>query len=570
MDSRKKDGALPDYALVERQTMIRGLGLGQEGIDRIQIGVASSWGELNPASIHLNRVAEAVKAGIWAAGGTPREFVISSICTSMAGGDNYHLPHRDLVASYIEVVAKTNLLDAMVFVPVCDDVVPGHLMAAARLDLPAVVVTGGYMHLNRYEKAHLDPLDVAPVHFRAFKENKIDERQFNWIQDCGCPGVGACPVMGTANTMAAMTEALGMSLPYNATVPGADSRLQRIAFEAGRHVVKLHGLGIKPSDIMTMAAFENSIQALMALGGSTNAVLHLQAIAAELDIDIHPEIFNKLSQKTPFICDIAPSGPGKHMLNDFDVAGGMPAVMKELQPIIDDSVMTVTGSSLKDNLSKARPGDGVVVRPLSDPLSEQGGLIFLKGNLAPGGALVKRSAVPREMLNHQGKARIFADEEDACEALLNGHLEPGDVVVVRYMGPKGDPGMRLLQRFLWLLAGKGLQNSIAFVTDGRFSGTNKGCAIGHVSPEAAEGGPIAVVEEGDVIEIDINRQNINLKISQDELETRLASWRLPQKKQVKGYLSIYSRMAKSTDKGAALDYSSHASQSVKGRPVSED
>jgi len=554
MAIKKKDSHLPDYALVERQELTRGVGYGDEAIDRLQIGVVSSWGEVNPASINLDRVVGAVKAGIWAAGGTPREFVISSICTSMAGYDNYHLPHRDLVAGYIETVARTTLFDAMVFVPVCDDVIPGHLMAAGRLDLPSVVVTGGYMQLNRYKGKMLDPLDIAPKHYAEFKEGKISEDEFCQIKDRGCPGTGACPVMGTANTMAAMAEALGMSLPENTATPGADSRMMRLAFDAGKQVVQLHQKGIKPSDIMTLDTFKNAIRVLMAIGGSTNAVLHLQSIASELDLDIELETFNELSKETPLICDVAPSGSGKNFLVDLDEAGGIPSVMKELQPLLTTNVMTVTGGLLEETLDKAQIGDRDVIYSLDNPLSKEGGLIFLRGNLAPGGALIKKSAVPAEMFQHKGPARIFPNEEAACDALNANKILSGEIVVVRYVGPKGDPGMRLLQRFLWRLAAKGLQKKIGFITDGRFSGTNKGCAVAHIAPEAADRGPLAVVRDGDIIEIDIPNEKLNILISPEELRKRLEAWEPPKKKVEKGYLSIYSRMAKSAEKGAALNY----------------
>jgi len=346
MNIKKRDSDLPDYALVERQEMMMGCGHNEEALRRPQIGVVSSWGEVNPAAIHLDKVAASVKAGIWSAGGTPREFVISSICTSMAGNDRYHLPHRDLVAGYIETVAMTNLLDGLVFVPVCDDVIPGHLMAAARLNLPAVVVTGGYMQLNRFRGQPIDPLDVAPKHFREFKEGKLAQADFQRIRNQGCAGIGACPVMGTANTMAAMAEALGMSLTGNATVPGADSRLNRLAFDAGHRVMSLLEKGIAPSDVMPLEAFDNAIRVLMAIGGSTNAVLHLQAIAAEFGFDIEPDRFNRLSQSTPFICDITPSGPGENFLQNLDEAGGIAAVMQTLQPLLNRDVLTVTGRTM--------------------------------------------------------------------------------------------------------------------------------------------------------------------------------------------------------------------------------
>ena len=554
MKIEKKDSFLPDYALVERQMLTRGVGYGDEAIERLQIGVVSSWGEVNPAAIHLDKVTEAVKAGIWAGGGTPREFVISSICTSMAGHDSYHLPHRDLVAGYIETVAMTNLFDAMVFVPVCDDVIPGHLMAAARLNLPAVVVTGGYLQLNRYKGQTLDPLEIAPRHFADFKDGKINEDDYCQIKERGCPGFGACPVMGTANTMACLAEALGMSLPGNAATPGADSRLMRLGFQSGHQVVQLHKKGIKPSDIMTLDAFRNAVSVLMATGGSTNGVLHLQAIAAELDLSVKLEIFNAISNNTPLICDVAPSGSGKNLMKDFDEAGGLPALMKELQPLLATDVMNVTGQPLSETLKKAPGADGKVIYPLDKPLSQEGGLIFLRGNLAPGGALIKRSAVPANMHQHKGPARIFPCEEDACDALNSGKLNPGDVIVVRYVGPRGDPGMRLLQRFLWQLAAKGLEDKIAFITDGRFSGTNKGCAVAHIAPEAAAGGPLAVVRDADIIEIDIPNEKLNILLSPEELRERFEAWELPQKKVEKGYLAIYSRLAESAEKGAALNY----------------
>ncbi len=552
MTIKKKDAGLPDYAMVERVQLMRGVGLGEDTIKPIQVGVASSWGEINPASINLDKVTQAVKAGVWAAGGTPREFVISAICTSMAGHDNYHLPHRDLVAGYIEAVAQTNLFDAMVFVTVCDDVVPAHLMAAGRLDLPAVVVTGGYMSLNNYGSGPVDPLDVAGGHYSKYKEGSLTEHDFCEIQERGCPGMGACPVMGTANTMAAMSEALGMSLPGNMATPGADSRLMRIAFDAGRRVVDLHKAGIKPSDIMTWPAFENAIRVLMATGGSTNGVLHLQAIAAELGLAIDPETFNRISSATPLICDVAPNG--NKLMVDLDEAGGLPSVMKELEPLLNTGVTTVTGQSLADDLRRARPGSRHVIRSLEEPLDPEGGLVFLHGNLAPEGALIKKSSVPKEMLQHRGPARIFDTEEDACDALLEDKLEPGDVVVVRSTGPKGDPGMRLLQRFLWQLAAKGLHDRIAFLSDGRFSGTNKGCAVGHIAPESAVGGPIALLEDGDTVEIDVPARSLNMLVSEEELAARREAWTAPPEKKEKGYLSVYRRLAASSTRGAAIDY----------------
>lgn len=549
----RRDADLPDYAIVERREMLRGVGFGDEALERISVGVVSTWGEVNPASVCLDRVTQAVKAGVWAAGGAPREIVVSSLCTSMAGDDRYLLPVRDLIAAYIETMAAANLFDALVLVPVCDDVIPGHLMAAARLDLPTVVVTGGYMSLNRWCGQPIDPLQVAAGHLVDREQGRIDAADFAEIEERGCSGGGACPVMGTANTMAALTEALGLSLPGTAATPGGDSRLLRLGFAAGKQVVELHRRGVTAAHILTPAAFENAVRVLMALGGSTNAVLHLQAVAAELGIDLTPQTFDRLSAGTPLLCDLAPSGT--RFMVDLDEAGGVQAVMKELAPLLDSDALTVTGESLGENLRRAQVRDRGVIRSLGDPVSPEGGLRFLRGSLAPDWALVKTSAVPAAMLRHRGPARVFATEEEACAALAEGRLVPGDVVVVRFAGPKGDPGMRLLQRFLWQLAARGLHDRIAFVTDGRISGTNKGCAVTQVGPEAAAGGPLAVVRDGDTIASDIPAGTIDLEVSEVELRRRLADWRPPAPKVKGGYLSVYARLARPAVKGAALDYS---------------
>ena len=554
MAPTKNDTHLPDYALVERQEMLRGLGYGDEALARIQVGVVSSWGEVNPAAANLDKVSAAVKAGVWAAGGTPREFVVSSLCTSMAGDDRYLLPYRDVAAAYIETIARASLFDAMVYVPVCDDVIPGHLMAAARLDLPAVVVTGGYMRLNRWGGARVDPLDVAGGHLVDRQEGRTSAAEFAAICDRGCPGGGACPVMGTANTMAALCEALGMSLPGTAATPGADARLLRLAFRAGQQAVELHRRDLRPSAILTPEAFENALRLLLAVGGSTNGVLHLQAVAAELGIELAPELVNRLSAETPFICDIAPSGPGGNFMAELDEAGGVPAVLKELAPLLHEGALTVTGEPLSATLAAAAVRDRAVIRPLDDPLAAEGGLVFVRGSLAPEGALVKSSAVPAELLRHRGPARLFESEEDACEALAAGSLAAGDVVVVRHCGPRGDPGMRLLQRFLWQLAARGLHDRIAFVTDGRISGTNKGCAVTQVAPEAAVCGPLAVVEEGDAIALDVPAGTIELEVTTEELRRRLAAWRAPALKAPGGWLGVYGRLARPAAEGAALDY----------------
>ena len=554
MNIQKKDSHLPDYARVEREEMLIGIGYADEAIGRPQIGVVSSWGEINPASANLDKVVASAKAGIWAAGGTPREFVISALCTSMAGNDNYHLPHRDLIAGYIEAVAKTNLFDGLLFLPVCDDVIPGHLMAAARLNLPSIFVTGGYMSLNKYKGQVVQPLDVAPTYFKAYKEKRISREEFRQMRHRGCRGGGACPVMGTANTMASMVEALGMSLTGTATLPGTDSRLIRSAFDAGRQLVELIQANIRTSDILTPDAFKNAIGVLMAIGGSPNAVLHLTAIAAELDIALEPETFDEISRKTPFIADVAPSGSAKYHLGDFDEAGGIAALMKEILPLIAGEVMTVTGRSLEENLAAIDSGDRKIIHSIDAPLAATGGLAFLRGNLAPGSALIKISAVPKKMMYHRGPARIFQTEDHACEALDDNRIQPGDVVIARNVGTIGAPGMGLQQRFLWQLSAKGYQDKVAFLTDGRLSGTNKGCAIAHISPEAASGGPLAIIEEGDIIEIDVANRELNMELSPEEIEERLKTWKPTPTKTEPGFLSIYSKMANPADKGSALNY----------------
>lgn len=552
---KKLDSNLPDFALVERQTMLRGLGYEKEALRRPHIGVASSWGEINPASVHLDKVVAAVKNGIWAAGGTPREFVISSVCTSMAGDDDYHLPHRDLVAGYLETVAKTNLFDAMVFVPQCDDVVPGHLMAAARLDLPSIFVTGGYMTLERCDGTPVDPLDIASKHLNKYKEGEYTENQFASILDRGCAGQGACPVFGTANTMSAMAEALGMTLTGNMSMPGAGSRLIRLGFQAGVAVMDLLKKQITPSRIMTLDAFRNAVAVLMAVGGSNNAVLHLQSIGSEIDIDISPEIFNEVSRKVPLITDICPSGSLKYYIQDLDEAGGLQAVMKELAPLLHLDVMTVTGRTLEENLKDVSPGSRKIIKALDDPLSEDGGLLFLTGNLSPTGALIKKSGVPKSMYTFTGPAKIFPWEEDAIGALQADEIPDGTIVVVRNMGPKSGLGMMLLQRFLWQLWSLNKEEKLAIISDGRYSGTNKGCAVGHVTPEACEGGPLALIEDGDMITIDIPGGRLHADVSEEEFNRRRENWSPPAKHtKGKGYLNVYTKLAQSANKGASWNY----------------
>lgn len=550
----KRDTTLTESLSVYRRVYRKCTGFADEATRRVEIGVVNSWGEINLAAVNLDRVTKAVKAGIWAAGGTPVEFAVSSICRGMEGPHSFHLPHRDMVAGYIEAVAETNLLDGMVFVTVCDDVVPAHLMAAARLNLPSIVVTGGYMPLNRCQGKYIEPMEIGLQYYTQFKERKITAEEFGFLEERACTGGGACVGMGSANTMAALTEALGMALPGNASIPGTDARLLRLAFQAGMGIVKLHTEEIRTSDILTREAFENAIRMLMAVGGASDGWLHLQAIAAEQDIYIDPSTFNRLSEETPFICDIPPSGTFEHKMSNLDEAGGIPAVMKELEPLLNSKVMTVTGQILKDNLSGVQIRDRDIIRSLKEPIEKQGGLILIKGNLAPQGALMKRSAVPVGIQKHRGPARIFTSDVEAAEALQAKRIKTGDTIVVSYAGPRGGPGMLVVYEVLFRLVQTGLYKTVALITDGRIGGGTQGCAAGYVSPEAAEGGPLAVVQDGDIIEIDIPNKTLNIDISDNELATRLKAWRLPDKKIKKGLLSIYVKTARSADKGAAMDY----------------
>jgi dihydroxy-acid dehydratase len=553
MAIRKRESALSETALLDRHVFMKCLGYPKEAVDRIQIGVVNTWGEVNSAAINLNRVTSSVKAGIWAAGGFPREFVISSVCNAF-GGWNYQLVMRDLIAGFIETVVETNLFDGVVFVPICDDVVPAHLMAAARLNLPSIVVTGGYVATNRDQKIDVDPANISTQYFSKLKNGEINQEEYNIIEDIGCAGGGACPIMATANTMAAMTEALGMALPGNASLPGSDSRLLRLAFKAGMQIVELHKKGIKSNDILNLDAFQNAIKVLMGVGGSSNTPVHLQAIASELNLDIDIDTFNKISAETPFICDVAPSGSPHHLLKHLDEAGGIPAVMKELSPLLNTDLLTVTGKTLKENLKNTKTRDRNLIYPLDKPISREGGLIFLRGNLAPDGALIKQTAVPQEMYRYQGPAKIFLSDEEAMAALHDNEISPGDTIVVRFNGPKGAPGMRMVYYTVRWLEAMGLTKSIALITDGRFSGYCKGCMIGHISPEAAEKGPLAVLKDGDIIQIDIANRQLNVNISQEEMANRLQKWQPKKRKHKKGILAIYEQMAKSSDKGASLDY----------------
>ncbi len=534
------------------RALLHALGVTREELRKPFVAVVNSFSEIVPGHVHLRRLAEAVKAGVRAAGGVPFEFNTVAICDGLAQGHlgmRYSLPSRDLIADSIELVIEAHRFDAMVMLPSCDKIVPGHLMAAARLDLPTVVVTGGPMLPGYWRGQKLTLVDAREAVGRV-KAGKLSELELAKIEQAACPGPGSCAMMATANTMACVTEALGMSLPYCGMTHAEDAAKVRLAEESGRRVLGLLRRGIKPSDIMTREAFENAITVDVALGGSLNTVLHLPAIAAELGIKIPLEKFDEISRRTPRLCAIKPAGP--HTTLDFAKAGGVPALMKQLESLLNLSTLTVTGKMLSKNIEGTKVLDSEIIRPLSKPIDREGSIAVLKGNLAPAGAVVRQVAVGAKMKKHEGPARVFDSLEDALNALKDKKIKRGDVVVIRYEGPKGGPGMREQHMLASLLMGMGLGESVALVTDGRFSGSTRGPMIGHVSPEAAEGGPVAVVQDGDCVRIDIPNRRLELLVTDDELGKRMQRWRRPVKKPT-GYLARYVKLVGPVGEGARLE-----------------
>jgi len=549
---------LPEEVKAHRNALFKAMGLTESELEKPLIAVVNSWNEANPGHFHLKQLAEYVKMGVRTAGGTPFEVSTIGLCDGMCSGyifDKYTLPSRELIAAEIEVVIEANQFDGMVLLCSCDKVVPGMLMGIARLDIPSIVVTGGYMMPGSYNgRENLIILDVYEG-YGALKSGKISEGYYKGLLDAVCPSPGACPMMGTANTMCCLTEALGLSMPGNATLPANSANLQRAARSAGIQILRILEDDLRPSKIMTREAFENAIRLDMAIGGSTNSLLHLPAIANEIGIDLDQDIFDEIGRKTPQICAIRPVHP-EFTMRDLERAGGIQAVLKELEPLLNLDTLTVTGKTLRENLANAKVLDSQVIRPVGNPYRIDGGVAILKGSLAPLGAVVKHSAVRPEMMRHEGPARPYDSEEEAKEALLNGKIQKGDVVVIRYEGPRGGPGMRHMETFMAFLCGMDLDSSVALVTDGRFSGSNRGGAIGHVSPEAFDGGPIAIVEEGDIVSIDIPKRKLDLMISEDELNQRLRGWKQPKPnlpRVKKGYLALYSALVGPATTGAILN-----------------
>ncbi|MCP4744967.1 MAG: dihydroxy-acid dehydratase [Desulfobacteraceae bacterium] len=541
------------------RALLKACGLTGEELNRPLIGIANSANTIIPGHMHLNTIAEAVKAGVYMAGGTPVEFGVIGVCDGIAmnhEGMKYSLASRELIADSVEVMAKAHSLDALVLVPNCDKIVPGMLMAAARLDLPAIFISGGPMlagrHPNQPDGRKIDLITVFES-VGAVKSGHMDQDQLEAIEDAACPTCGSCAGMFTANSMNCLTEAIGMGLPGNGTIPAVMSGRIRLAKQAGIQIMSLLSKGITARKIMTDQAFSNALAVDMALGCSTNTVLHLAAIAREADIYFDLNMINQISSTTPHLCSLSPGG--RYHIEDLDYAGGIQAVVKSLSEadLINLNCMTATGAVVGENLKHARIINKDIIRPIEKPYHRQGGLAVLFGNLAPDGCVVKQSAVLDEMLSHTGPARVFDSEEQATHAILNKRIKSGDIVVIRYEGPKGGPGMREMLTPTSAIAGMQLDGHVALLTDGRFSGGTRGAAIGHISPEAAQGGPLALVREGDSISIDIAGKTIHLHVGEEELVQRKKNWRRPELKIKTGYIARYAGAVSSADKGAVVD-----------------
>ena len=538
------------------RSLLYALGFTEEEIARPLIGVVSSYNEIVPGHMNIDKIAEAVKAGVRAAGGTPVMFPAIAVCDGIAMGHvgmKYSLVTRDLIADSTEAMAIAHQLDGLVMIPNCDKNVPGLLMAAARLNIPAIFVSGGPMLAGHLQDGRRTCLSHMFEAVGAYKAGTLDEKGVQDYEENACPTCGSCSGMYTANSMNCLCEAIGMALPGNGTIPAVYSARLRLAKHTGMQIMELVNKNIRPRDIMTPAAFHNAETVDMALGCSTNTMLHLPAVAHEAGLKISLDEANAISARTPNLCHLAPAGDT--FMEDLDRAGGVSAVMKELtkKGLLDTAVLTCTGRTMEENLRNVKNLNEEIIRPIERPYSQSGGIAVLKGNLAPDGCVVKQSAVAQEMMAHEGPARVFDSEEDAIAAIYSRQIHPGDVVVIRYEGPKGGPGMREMLNPTSAIVGMGLGESVALITDGRFSGATRGASIGHVSPEAAAGGNIALVQEGDRISIDIPKCEIRLHVSDEELARRRASWVCPEPRIKTGYLARYAKLVTSADKGAILE-----------------
>ena len=552
----RSDAVKKGIAQAPQRSLMRALGLTEEEMKKPLVGIVSSYNEIVPGHMNLDKITEAVKMGVAMAGGTPIVFPAIAVCDGIAMGHigmKYSLVTRDLIADSTECMAMAHQFDALVCIPNCDKNVPGLLMAASRVNVPTVFVSGGPMLAGHVkgEKRSLSSMFEAVGSYAAGTMTEEDVYDF----ECNaCPTCGSCSGMYTANSMNCLTEVLGMGLKGNGTIPAVYSERLRLAKRAGMQVMELLKQDIRPRDIMTKEAFLNALTVDMALGCSTNSMLHLPAIAHEAGVELNPEMANAISEKTPNLCHLAPAG--YHYIEELNEAGGVYAVMNELNKLnlLHTECMTVTGKTVGENIKGCVNKNPEIIRPVENPYSKTGGIAVLKGNLAPDTAVVKRSAVVPEMQVHEGPARVFDCEEDAIEAIRGGKIVAGDVVVIRYEGPKGGPGMREMLNPTSAIAGMGLGSSVALITDGRFSGASRGASIGHVSPEAAEGGPIALVEEGDLIRINIPEHKLEVVVSDEELARRKAAWTPREPKVTTGYLKRYAKMVSSANKGAILEF----------------
>lgn len=562
----KSDNATKGLARAPHRSLFKAMGYTDEELERPLVGVCCAKNEIIPGHINLDKIAEAVKAGVRMAGGTPIEFPAIGVCDGIAMGHEgmrYSLVTRELIADSIECMAKAHQFDALVMIPNCDKIVPGMLMAAGRLNLPTVFCSGGPMMPGRlpgadscykdnpYSGKNLSLTDMFEA-VGAASVGRITEEQLCELENVACPGCGSCSGMFTANSMNCVTEVLGMGLPGNGTIPAVSGARIALAKKAGMAVMDMFNKGITARQIMTEKAFENALRADMALGCSSNTVLHLPAIAHDAGVKIDLHMINTISENTPNLCHLAPAG--HTFMSDLDGAGGVQAVLMELdkKSLIHRDALTVTGKTIGENIACIKNRNPEILRPIENPYSSTGGIAILFGNLAPDGTVVKRSACAPELMKHTGPARVFDSEEECFSAVQAGKIHKGDVVVIRYEGPRGGPGMREMLAVTAALAGQGLDKDVALITDGRFSGATRGASLGHCSPEAAVGGPIALVKEGDMISLDINAYKITLEVSEEEMEKRRQAWVCPPAKVTEGYLARYAKLVSSADKGAIL------------------
>lgn len=549
----KSDNIKKGIQRAPHRSLLRACGLKDEDFKKPFIGIANSFTEIVPGHIHLKNLVEFVKEGIIAAGGIPFEFNTMAVCDGISmnhDGMKYSLPSREIIAATVESMAKGHSLDGLVLIPSCDKVVPGMIMGASRVNIPTIVVTGGPMESGRYNGKNVDLISVYEA-VGELSAGKITEKEVDELERCACPGAGSCSGLFTANTMACLCETMGLSLPLCATTHALDKENEEMAYNSGRRIVGMVKEDLKPSDIMTQESFNNAIAVDMALGGSSNTALHLPALASEFSnygVEVDLELFDEISKKVPHIALISPAG--EDTMRDLHNAGGIPAVLKAIESKIDTSVVTCTGKSIAENISDVEVLDSDVIHPIDNPVHADGGIAILKGNIAPNGSVVKKGAVAEDLMYLKGPAKVFTCEEDVTEAIFDHKIEEGDIIVIAYEGPKGGPGMREMLNPTSAIVGMGIKN-VGLITDGRFSGGTRGPCIGHVSPEAMADGPIAAIEDGDIIEIDIENRSINVELTDEEIAERLAKREIP-KKDVDGWLALYRQLVSSADKGAIL------------------